>query len=125
MSHFLLAGFTAILVIFVMVVWLIIQYIKLKREFMSLAEHVSNHNRDIAGLCSAAVTVDTRLAETDDLLQRLAEKVTEYERQEEAAQPYHSVIQQVRNGADVAELVKNFGLSRDEAVLLIRLHSGK
>jgi len=32
------------------------------------------------------------------------------------------VIQRVRQGADVAELMQQFGLSRDEAVLLIRLH---
>lgn len=128
MTHFLLAGLAALIVIFALVVWLIIEHLKLKRQYRILADHVSNHNRDIAGLCSAAVTVDSRLTGADDLLQTLAEKLSDYELKDEAEQtcytdhPYHEVIQRVRQGADVAELMQRFGLSRDEAVLIIRLH---
>jgi hypothetical protein len=131
MTHFLLAGLAALIVIFALVVWLIIEHVKLKRQFRILADHVNNHNRDIAGLCSAAVTVDTRLTGADDLLKTLAEKLSDYELKEEADQtysadqPYHNVIQRVRQGADVAELMQQFGLSRDEAVLLIRLHGAQ
>lgn len=37
-------------------------------------------------------------------------------------QPYYSAIQGVRDGATIDELMQQFGLSRDEAVLLSRLH---
>lgn len=122
MTPYLVAVCAALSIIVLVLIWLTVEHLKLKREFRILAEHVNNHNRDIAGLCSAAVTVDSRLTGADDLLKNLAEKLSDYEHKEEADQPYHNVIQRVRQGADVAELIQKFGLSRDEAVLLIRLH---
>lgn len=122
MTHYLLAGLAVLIVIFALIAWLIVEHLKLKRQYQILTDHVNNHNRDIAGLCSAAVTVDNRLSGADDSLKTLAEKLADYELREEAEQPYHNVIQQVRQGADAAELMQKFGLSRDEAVLLIRLH---
>ncbi|MGR9046709.1 MAG: DUF2802 domain-containing protein [Gammaproteobacteria bacterium] len=122
MTPYFVAVCAALGIIVLVVIWLTVEHLKLKREFRILAEHVNNHNRDIAGLCSAAVTVDSRLTGADDLLKNLAEKLSDYEHKEEADQPYHNVIQRVRQGADVAELIQKFGLSRDEAVLLIRLH---
>ncbi|MGR9117015.1 MAG: DUF2802 domain-containing protein [Gammaproteobacteria bacterium] len=122
MNHYLIAGLAALIAVIALLAWLIIEHLRLKRQLRALADRVDNQNRDIAGLCSAAVTVDSRLTGADDLLKSLAEKLTDYELKEEAEQPYHNVIQRVRQGADAAELMQQFGLSRDEAVLLIRLH---
>ena len=126
MTHFLLAGLAMLfIVIFALIAWLIIAYLKLKRQYRILADHVNNHNRDIAGLCSAAVTVDARMTGADELLNALVEKLSDDEIEEDAEQPYQNAIQRVRQGANAAELMQKFGLSRDEAVLLIRLHGSQ
>ncbi|PKM11700.1 MAG: DUF2802 domain-containing protein [Gammaproteobacteria bacterium HGW-Gammaproteobacteria-3] len=137
MSDYLLTGFAALMVMLVLVVWLLIDHIRLKRRYRILAEHVNNHNRDIAGLCTAAVTVDSRLSGADDVLQSLSAKLADYDIREELEQivredkpesgddaepSYQNAIARARAGADAAELMQRFGLSRDEAALLIRLH---
>lgn len=114
-------GATLVLVILILL-WLVFAYARLKRELQSLKDYAERNNKDIAGLCSAAVTVDTRLQERDQLIKELQQKLTQLNTVETTAQPYHSVIQKVRSGADLNELMQNCGLSRDEASLLIRLH---
>lgn len=114
-------GATLVLVILILL-WLVFAYARLKRELQFLKDYAERNNKDIAGLCSAAITVDTRLQERDQLIKELQQKLTQLNTVETTAQPYHSVIQKVRSGADLNELMQNCGLSRDEASLLIRLH---
>lgn len=125
MNEILYAGFAVLSIILILLVWLMVDHIKLKRSYRALAEHLNNHNLDIVGLCAASVGVDNRLAETTELLKELTEKINDFEQREEEAKPYHAIIQKVRSGAEVAELTQKFGISRDEAVLLIRLHGAK
>ena len=104
-------------------VWLVFQHRKLKQDFNFLSDYVERNNRDIAGLCSAAVSVDSRLSDNNEQLNDIVEKVTDFEQHEpQASQPYHSAIQMVRNGSNAEELIQQYGLSREEAMLLIRLH---
>lgn len=110
--------------IIIALVWLIRERFKLKKELKILTDYVNRNNRDIASLCSAAIAVDTRLNTSHEQLKELVQ-IVEVQRTEMTPQPYHSVIQKIRAGADVAELMQNSGLSRDEAVLLIRLHGNK
>jgi hypothetical protein len=118
--------FSAILLlVIILLFWLMIERSRLKRELTMLTEYVNRNNTDIAGLCSAAITIDTRLGDYEERLEDLSQIVSELHRTEIAAQPYHSVIQKIRAGASVTELMQNSGLSRDEAVLLIRLHGTK
>ena len=101
-------------------------YKKLRQDYIILSKHVERNNRDIAGLCSAAVCVDSRLSDNNEQLNGIVEKVTDFEQHEQqTSQPYHSAIQKVRNGADAEELIQQCGLSREEALLLIRLHGNK
>ncbi len=44
---------------------------------------------------------------------------------EQFVQPYQQAIQAVKQGMDVEQLMQDFALSRDEALLLIRLHGCK
>ncbi len=112
----------SICLILLILLWLALGYMRLKKELHALKEYANRNNKDIAGLCSAAVTVDTRLNDRDQLIKELQQKLTQLNTVETTAQPYHSVIQKVRSGADLNELMQNCGLSRDEAALLIRLH---
>jgi hypothetical protein len=111
------------------VFWLILVYKKLRQDYINLNDCVERNNRDIAGLCSAAVSVDSRLSDNNSQLNGILEKVSGFEQHEQYEDPpvlpYHNAIQKVRNGADAEELIKQCGLSREEAVLLIHLHGNK
>lgn len=114
-----------LLIFLVIMIWLIVDRFKLKKELQQLTEYVNRNNRDIAGLCSAAIAVDTRLNSSDEQVKALSQKIIEARKDENASQPYYNVIQKIRAGASVAELMQESGVSRDEAVLLIRLHGNK
>ena len=127
MDNILLIIFlTFALVVAGVLVWLILAHKKLRQDFIILSEYVERNNNDIAGLCSAAVSVDSRLSDNNAQLNGIVEKVADFEQHEQQSkQPYHSAIQKVRNGADAEELIQQCGLSREEAVLLIRLHGNR
>lgn len=127
MEHILLMTLLVIVtIIFIMLAWLIWSYQKLKHKYTALDDHIERNTKDIAGLCSAAVSVDSRLSKNKVQLTEIEEKVTDFEQHGgQSVQPYHLAIQKVRNGADAEELIEQCGLSREEAVLLIRLHGNK
>lgn len=125
MNEIYYAGMALVSVLLVLQVWLMIDHIKLKRNYRSLTEHLNNHNLDIVGLCTTSVNLENRLAEATQFINELTEKIRHFEQREEEAKPYHAVIQMVKSGAEVSELTQKFGISRDEAVLLIRLHGAK
>lgn len=123
-----------IVVMLLALLWLVRAQLKIKRDYQILNDIVHGNCNDIAGLCSAALmvdsriaTVDNRIAATDELIDDLAAKVAEVEveRNEDTSHPYSGDIRKVRSGASVNELMKNSGLSHDEAALLIRLHGSK
>ncbi|MCX7102308.1 MAG: DUF2802 domain-containing protein [Methylobacter sp.] len=116
----------------VLLFWLVRSQLKLKHDYRNLNDIVQGHGNDIAGLCSAALTVDTRIASvdrqlavTEDYVNELAVKLVEAEQNEQSSHPYSGDIRKVRSGASVNELMQNSGLSHDEAALLIRLHGSK
>jgi hypothetical protein len=65
------------------------------------------------------------IAATDEQMSTLCAKIADYQHNEPSTHPYSVVIQKVRSGASVSELMQNSGLSQDEAALLIRLHGSK
>jgi hypothetical protein len=106
-------------------VWLVRTHLKLKHDYQVLADTVHGHNNDIADLCTAVLTADGRMAATDEQIGALYAKIADYQHNEPSTHPYSLVIQKVRSGASVSELMQNSGLSQDEAALLIRLHGSK
>ena len=117
---------TIILVITGVLVRLMRGYKKLRQDYIILSKHVERNNKDIAGLCSAAVFVDSKLSDNNAQINGIVEKVTDFElHEQQASQPYYDAIQKVRNGAVAEELIQQCGLSREEALLLIRLHGNR
>ena len=116
-------------VVFVLLLWLSYEHKKLKQTCRELEEAISRNSKDIAGICSAAVSVDSRLQGNDDQLKNLVAKLTDTAKKEQqnnhSSQPYHSAINKIHSGAGPDELVRECGLSHDEAVLLISLHGLK
>ncbi len=124
----------SVVIVFMLLVifWLVRTQLQLKRDYRILSDVVHGHGNDIAGLCTAALTVDSRITAVDrqiassfERLDDLAESVAEAEQNEQPAHPYSLDIRKVRSGASVNELMQNSGLSHDEAALLIRLHGSK
>jgi len=106
---------------------------KLKQQLQTLTAQVQRSHDDLVGLCSAAVVVDKRLASGEirlqDMLERLSLiqetpflQIDDEELEQEPSQGYEKAIEKIQQGAEVDDLVKACGLTRDEAVLLLRLH---
>lgn len=122
-----------IAIMLVVLFWLVRAQLKLRYDYQVLNDIVHSNSNDISGLCSAALTVDSRIAEvdsriavTDGHINDLAAKIAEVEQEGgQSAHPYSGDIRKVRSGASVNELMQNSGLSHDEAALLIRLHGSK
>ena len=113
---------TIALIVIIAMVWLVFEFKKLKHEYNTLYQHLQRNDKDIAGLCSAALSVDKQQSETLQQLDGILESIAGFEQHEQASHPYHSAIQMVRNGADTEQLIEQCGLSQEEAALLIRLH---
>ncbi len=102
-------------------------YKQLRQNHSELKNEIDRINNDLAGICSAAVNMDTRLTNNGDLLRGLLEEsvTPKKEEPEISAQPYQEIIKLVQKGAETTELVHQFGVSFDEADLLIRLHGAE
>ena len=116
-------------------VWLWREYKKLKQDHQQLIKQIQRANDDLAGLCSAAIAVDSRMAATENRVEDLVDHLITnqatlsqpdhdetLEELDEAPQGYGAAIEKIRQGANLDELVKACALTRDEALLLMRLH---
>ena len=122
----------AIVIMLIVLAWLFRAQLKLKQDYQLLKDIVHSNSNDISGLCTAALTVDSRIAAVDSRMAAtvghvddLAAKLAEVGQNDQSAHPYSGDIRKVRSGASVDELMRNSGLSHDEAALLIRLHGSK
>ena len=111
---FVLLGFACL--------WLAWQQRKLKQENQTLMAQIESINKDLAGVCLAAVKVDARITDVDTNIAELSEQLVHYQNQETEVTPYHNVIQKVREGVSADQLIKECGLSQEEAALLFKLH---
>lgn len=134
MIEYFVWGLAGIIVLILVILSrLLLSHRKLEREWASLQSQIQRANEDIAGLCSAAVAVDGRLAANEarlgDVLSHimaLQQTSPVHDEPEEVGQDheqgYQLAIAKIRQGANIEELMKGCGLTRDEAMLLIRLH---
>jgi phosphoglycerate-specific signal transduction histidine kinase len=117
------------------VVWLWREYKNLKQDHQQLTKQIKRTHDDLAGLCSAAIAVDSRMAATENRVEYLVDHLSTnqaslsqpdneetFDELDEAPQGYGLAIEKIRQGANLEELVKACALTRDEAVLLMRLH---
>jgi HAMP domain-containing protein len=124
----------ALLILAFTMLWVLRQLAKLKQAHEELSRQVLRGDGDIAGLCSAAIAVDSRLAEIESQIASLAQDFSLHQQVVTATaltndQPelegYAQAIQMIINGASAEELVKKCGMSRDEAMLLISVNRSK
>jgi len=103
--------------------WLLIEQRKIKHVNERLVDQIESIHQDLAILCSTAVQIDDCLSQRGEQLNELNEALNNIqEGEKEVSSPYQLIIQKVQSGINEQELVKEYGLSRDEAALLIKLH---
>lgn len=111
---------------------------RLQQDYQSLRSQIQRSSDDVAGLCSAAIAVDKRLSVNESQLSQLLnvkkmpqqlfsqqEEQPVYAEKQDESQGYALAIEKIQRGVNIDELVKSCGLTRDEAVLLMRLHGKK
>lgn len=131
MSEYLVLVLAGVVVFtLAILVRLLREHQKLKQQLQVLETQLQRSNADVAGLCSAAVVVDKRMAVNDARLDSILERIARPQPvptpipEQTASGGYADVISKIRNGMGIEELVRECGLTRDEAVLLMRLHGG-
>lgn len=129
---FLIITFLCILLLSAVIIWLFFSHQAHKKNFQRLNERINNYQSDLSGLCSAALLIDKQLENITEhvneqltLMDSKLVEITQHPSPEINNHPYQSVIQKVKAGANISELMQSAGLSHDEAALLIRLHSKK
>ncbi|MGH8547128.1 MAG: DUF2802 domain-containing protein [Methylococcales bacterium] len=113
-------GVTVVLGLLVIHLWRVSTRLRSEMRFVQVA--ISAFGNDIAGLCQAGVCQDNRISDQGQQLQKLAERMHDLGRQDPAGQSFHAAIAAARKGADVQVLIGQYGITRDAAELLIRLH---
>ncbi|WP_260293482.1 DUF2802 domain-containing protein [Sedimenticola hydrogenitrophicus] len=79
---------------------------------------------NLNALCSGAVGVDQRVSDLERSGRDLAHRQESME-SSQPDRPYGEAIQLVQRGASASDLVKELGLSRSEADLVVMLHGSK
>ncbi len=79
--------------------------------------------QDVRGLCAGAVGLDERLARIEQSGRRLKERQEQLELRDGGERLYSQAIRMVQKGSKADELVSVCGLSRNEAELIIMMHS--
>ena len=77
---------------------------------------------DLAALCRASAGAGDHLVKLEQQQRRLVERQDQWELRAGSEPSYQQAIQMVRHGAGVEELVRNCGLTRGEADLIVMLH---
>lgn len=122
-----------LLLLAVIILWLATQVRQLKQAHTNLSKQLQRSDTDVVGLCSAAIVVDRRLADSESqlalmarnqVLRQVSEVAAEVEEQPQLA-GYAKAIQMIIRGASVEELVQSCGMTRDEAMLLISVNRSK
>ncbi|MCU7795858.1 MAG: DUF2802 domain-containing protein [Candidatus Thiodiazotropha sp. (ex Myrtea spinifera)] len=120
-------------VILFLVVMVTIQWIVYLRLESRRRETRAQQKRDIetlkqtvGALCSSAVGVDKRVNKLERHGRDLEERQEYYEQQNQAGDPpYTDAIRMVQDGAGPEQLIRELGISRDAADLIIMMHGIK
>lgn len=100
------------------------QLLLLQQQLAESEQQLHFVQQSISGLTAGAVGMDRRMGRLEAGERRLAERQETYENQQSSERPYSHAIRLVRQGAGVARLVEELGLSESEADLIVRLHGG-
>jgi hypothetical protein len=126
------------MILIAILVWMVLEHIKLKKNYLLLSDSVERNNQDIAGICSTAVFVDKKITGNTKYLRSVADQFESYdsefqeiqeklqkllEQPEVSATPTQfNAVPSLRKSEDIDELIQQSEVSREETELLMRLH---
>ena len=90
-----------------------------------LEKSLETLKQTVGALCSSAVGVDRRVNRVERHGRDLEERQVNIESQKNNDPPYADAIRLVKEGADAEHLVKELGLNRGAADLIIMMHGMK
>ncbi|BAZ93902.1 hypothetical protein TspCOW1_11330 [Thiohalobacter sp. COW1] len=100
-----------------------------RRELQTLQERLAGRESDLsalqgdlAALTRASVGAGEHLVQVENRVRRLSERQSQTEMRAGGDRPYQQAIQLVQGGADAEALIRQCGLTRGEADLLVMLH---
>ncbi len=115
-----IVGVTVLIAILAVHLWRV--SIRLRSELHGLKIATKSFGNDLAALRRSGVCRDDKISDHSRLLRQLEERLQDLGHYDKANQAFHAAISAARRGADVAMLVEAYGLNRDAAELLVRLH---
>lgn len=89
----------------------------------ALEAAIAEVRQDVRGLCAGAVGLDERIARIEQNGRRLKERQEQLELRDGGERLYNQAIRMVHKGCTIEELVEVCGVSRNEAALLMMMHS--
>lgn len=100
-----------------------------RRELQSLQERLAGREAeldalrgDLTALTRASVGAGDHLVQVEHRVRRLSERQNQSEMRAVGDRPYQQAIQLVQGGADAEELIRQCGLTRGEADLIVMMH---
>ncbi|MAT64037.1 MAG: sporulation initiation inhibitor protein soj [Gammaproteobacteria bacterium] len=100
-----------------------------RRELQALQERLAGRESDLgalqgdlAALTRASVGAGEHLMQVEHRVRRLSERQNQTEMRAGGDRPYQQAIQLVQGGADAEALIRQCGLTRGEADLVVMLH---
>jgi biotin operon repressor len=98
-----------------------------RRELLTQqSKEIQTLKQTVAALCSSAVGVDRRVNQLERQGRDLEERQENIEQSSlQGDPPYSDAISMVRAGAGPEQLIKELGISRDAADLIIMIHGAK
>jgi hypothetical protein len=97
-----------------------------KEQLAQQSREIQTLKQTVAALCSSAVGVDRRVNRLERQGRDLEERQENIEQSNlQGDPPYSDAISMVRAGAGPDQLIKELGISRDAADLIIMIHGAK
>jgi hypothetical protein len=118
----LLVGLIVVCLMLAGQVWLMLAERNRQQRIEQLEKNLEVLKQTVGALCSSAVGVDRRVNRVERRHRDLEEWQESFENQQSNEPPYTDAIRLVKEGADAEHLIRELGISRDAADLIIMLH---
>jgi len=105
--------------------WMLFVDRRRQEQLSQLERNLETLKQTVGALCSSAVGVDRRVNRIERQGRDLEERQDNFESQKNSDPPYADAIRMVKEGADADHLVRELGLSRGAADLIILMHGLK
>lgn len=116
----LVAGAFLLLALWLAATWR--QLARLKRTVVQQARLIESQEHMLQGLCAGARGLGDSVKTLEQRFKGTQHRLDDLDLREPGTALYRQAIERARNGADLSELVENYGLEPGEAELVRSLH---